>query len=75
MNKNPPDELSEVRSVVPPSIFLDFLKVFARQELLELTSNNSVLYFVHVSVFMRSALNTPDAEKADGPSFHSLMSC
>ena len=45
MNENPPDELLEVRRVVPPTFFSIFLYFFERQELLELTSNNSVLVF------------------------------
>ena len=45
MNKNPPDELLEVRRVVPPTIFSFCPEVPERQELLEQTSNNSVLDF------------------------------
>ena len=40
---NPPDELLEQCRVVPPTIFSIFSRFFERQELLELTSNNSVL--------------------------------
>ena len=31
-------------------------------------------FFVPVSLFMLSALNTPHSERADGPGFHSLVS-
>ena len=40
-----PKKMLEVRRVVPPTCFLYFPRGFERQELLELTSNNSVLDF------------------------------
>ena len=59
MNKCPPYKLLEVRRVVPPTTLQFFLEVFERQELLELTSNNSVLDLC--------SCECPHAEEADGP--------
>ena len=60
-------KLLEVRCVVPPTCFLYFLEVFVRQELLDLTTNNSVLFFLssreRVRVF--SAEYSSDLEDHD----------
>ena len=51
MNKNPPDELLEVRRVVPPTFFSIFPEVLESHVLLELVSNNSVLDFCSCECF------------------------